>query len=501
MQNNYALISVYNKKNLKFLCKTLTSFNIKIIASGNTKKEINKIGYKCAELSKFTGFKEILNGRVKTLHPKVHASLLYKRSSTQDTNEFKRLNFPNIIYLIVNLYPFKKIIKSTYDIDNIIEMIDIGGTTLLRAAAKNYKYLTPIPDVNYYKTLIQELNKYNGKTSLEFRRFMALKTFKLTADYDTNIFKWFNKSNNKKDNKKIKLKYGENNNQKSFFLKTNLSNIIDNQINGKKIGYNNILDISDGLSCINEFKTPTCVIIKHNNPCGVATDQNIEKSFIKAFNSDPTSAFGGIILFNRKIDKKISKKLFDYFFEAIVAPSFDKKSLDILKNNKKLILIKSSNLPKKIVNNKKSVISGTLFQKFNDSIINHKNIKQVTSKKCSSKLINDLIFALKVAKHVKSNAIVLAHNYQTLGIGAGQMNRYDALKLALSKYKKKFSNKKFVCASDAFFPFLDSIKLLKKNNCEAIVQPHGSINDNKIVDYAKKNKLTLFFSKNRYFKH
>jgi phosphoribosylaminoimidazolecarboxamide formyltransferase/IMP cyclohydrolase len=382
-------------------------------------------------------------------------------------------------------------------------MIDIGGPTLLRSSSKNFGFLTTICNPGDYSKLIKNLDKNNGKTSYEFRKKMAFKVFKNTSYYDSLIYKWLKSTQELKNNnksKKIFLKYGENPNQKSYFIKSSSKSIFDGQIQGNKIGYNNILDISEGLACLTEFKEPTCVIIKHNNPCSVASDTKIKKSFIKAYQADSISAFGGVVLFNRKINKNLSLLLKKYFFEIIVAPDFYKNSIKIFETKKNLILIRSKNINS---NNKefKTVASGILFQNKNNFKITRKSIKLVSSKNANFKTVEDLLFAFKVAKHVKSNAIVLANNKQTVGIGAGQMSRIDSTRLALMKYKDNFLSKTFVCASDAFFPFADNIKLLKKNNCSAIIQPLGSKNDQKIIDFSKQNKIPLYFTKNRVFKH
>ena len=495
-----ALISVYDKSSIKKICNVLNKFNIGIISTGATAKKIVSLGYKCKEISKLTKFKEILNGRVKTLNPKLHASILYKRNSTEHKKTFKKLDFPTIDFVIVNFYPFSKI-SNKENPDNKIDMIDIGGPSMIRSASKNFKYVTTICDKKYYNSFIKELTKNKGFTSLAFRKKMAERNFKLTSEYDLSIFKWFSGEAESKRNKKIKIKYGENPNQNAYYLTNAKSNLFSSQLNGKGLGYNNILDVSEGLNCLDEFSEPTCVIIKHNNPCGVASAVDIKSAYLKAVQSDSVSAFGGVVLVNRKIDKKLAKLIDNKFYEAVIAPKFNILSLEILKSKKKLIIIDSSNL--KITNDKtfKSVNSGTLYQDFNSYKISKAKIKLVSNKKSSNKTLEDLVFAFKVAKHVKSNAIVFARNKQTVGIGAGQMSRLDSTKMAIMKYKETFNHKNFVCASDAFFPFTDNIKKLLKLNCKAIIQPSGSKNDDKIIEYAIKRKAALYFVKNRVFKH
>ena len=495
-----ALISVYDKSSINKICYVLNKFNIGMISTGATAKKIISLGYECKEISNLTKFKEILNGRVKTLNPKIHASILYKRKNPEHEKVFKKLNFPIIDFVIVNFYPFTKI-SDKENQDKKIEMIDIGGPSMIRSASKNFASVTTICDKKYYDPLIKELIKNKGVTSLAFRKKMAKRNFKLTSDYDLSIFQWFNRDNKKKRNNKIKIKYGENPNQKAYYLTNNKSNLIGSQLSGKSLGYNNILDVSEGLICLKEFDEPTCVIVKHNNPCGVASAPNIKNAYLKAVGSDPLSAFGGVVLFNRKIDKDLARLLYNKFYEIISAPKFNILSLKILTSKKKLILIDSSNLRE--TNNKifKSVNSGTLYQDLNSYKITKSEIKLVSKKKPSKKILEDLIFAYKVAKHVKSNAIVFARNKQTVGIGAGQMSRLDSTRMAILKYKDIFDHENFVCASDAFFPFTDNIEKLLKLNCKAIIQPGGSKNDNKVIEYAIKKKTSLYFVKNRVFKH
>ena len=495
-----ALISVYDKSELKKICSVLKKFNIGIISTGDTAKKIISLGYRCKEVSNLTKFKEILDGRVKTLNPKLHASILYKRNNTEHEKTFKKLNFPLIDFVIVNFYPFTKISNKEIP-EKKIEMIDIGGPSMIRSASKNFVSVTTICDKKFYDPLIKELIKNKGVTSLAFRKKMAEKNFKLTSDYDLSIFKWFNSNKIKERNKRIKIKYGENPNQKAYYLTNNKSNLFSSQLSGKSLGYNNILDVSEGLNCLKEFDDPTCVIIKHNNPCGVASASSIKSAYLKAVKSDPVSSFGGVVLVNRKIDRDLARLIYNKFYEVILAPKFNLLSLKILKSKKKLIIIDSSKL--KGTNSKifKTVNSGTLYQDFNSYKISKSEIKLVSKKKPSDKTLEDLIFAYKVAKHVKSNAVVFARNKQTVGIGAGQMSRLDSTRMAILKYKDTFNHKNFVCASDAFFPFTDNLKILLKYNCNGIIQPGGSINDYKIVEYAIKKKVTLYFVKNRVFKH
>ncbi len=495
-----ALISVYDKSSLNKICHALNKFNIGIISTGATAKKIVSLGYKCKEISNLTKFKEILDGRVKTLNPKLHASILFKRHDLKHKKTFEKLSFPIIDFVIVNFYPFTKISNSESS-DKKIEMIDIGGPSMIRSASKNFESVTTICDKKFYDPLIKELIKNKGVTSLAFRKKMAERNFKLTSDYDLSIFKWFAGKKIQKSRNEIKIKYGENPNQKAYYVPNSKVNIFNSQVGGKNIGYNNILDVSEGLDCLGEFSEPTCVIVKHNNPCGIASSENIKKAYLKALQSDPKSSFGGVVLLNRSIDPILAKLINKNFFEIIVSPRLKNETINILKRKKRLIVIDSVGLRKNYRNSKKTVNGGFLNQETNLFKMTKSKMKLVSKIKASKKIIEDLIFAYKICKHVKSNAIVLVNNKQTVGIGAGQMSRLDSTRIAILKYKDFFNGKKFVCASDAFFPFIDNLQQLLKHNCKAIIQPSGSKNDNIIIDYAIKKKTSLYFVKTRVFKH
>ena len=494
----FALVSVYDKSNLRSVCKTLQKYNIGIISTGSTYNKISKLGYKCFEISKLTKTNETLDGRVKTIHPKIYTSILFDRDKKEHIKTFKSSMFPKIDYVIVNLYPFEKFSKKNISQNEIIDMIDIGGPTLLRAASKNFKNVTTICSPIDYKEFCLNLSNNEGVTTLDFRKKMASKTFFLTHEYDKKIFNWLTD----KSNKKINLRYGENPHQKSFLFKTSSKSFFDTKIQGKKISYNNILDINSGLNFLAEFKEPTAVIIKHNNACGMACSKNIKDAFIRAVKTDPKSAFGGIVLLNKRITSETATLISKKFFEVIVAPGFDKKSIKTFQSKKNLILIDSKKIIKKQISDIRSVRGGYLHQTIDTESITKKTFHiKSENKKISIKDYEDVIFAFKIVKHIKSNAIVLVKNKQLLGVGAGQMNRLDASKLAIMKYKENFKTKNYICASDAFFPFADSVKILANNGCKIFVQPGGSINDSIIIDYINKNNLKLLFSKKRVFKH
>ncbi len=500
-KKRFALISTFNKNQLPKICKALKLHNIGIIATNSTAKYIKSHGFVCKKVSDVTRFKEVLDGRVKTLHPVIHASLLHKRDNKMHVREVIKNNYSIIDFVIVNLYPFDQAIKNS-SFEKILEMIDIGGTALIRSACKNFESVTTISNPTYYNDFVNELNYNNGKTTLKFRKQMAINSFYTTSRYDYYIYKWLKNSKSKSIKPEIiNLLYGENPDQKSQLkLTVNKQSILENVISKKPLSYNNILDVSSGIECVREFLEPTCVIIKHNNPCGVSSNANINIAYKNALNADPISAFGGIIIFNRSVNEKIAKDLYKKYIMIICAPDFTKKAELKLKTKKSLILIKT----KKLKLNKydqRSVIGGIISQSKNLKIINKKSIMAINNYRINDKLINDLIFALKVCKHVKSNAIVIANNKTTLGIGGGQMSRIDATKIALSKIKIKKKTKKFIVASDGFFPFNDSVKLLKKNGCNGLAAPSGSKNDNNLIKYVKKNQLNLFFTKERFFKH
>ena len=496
MTSKNALISVYNKSNLKYLCKNLDKHGYKFISTGSTSKKIKSLGYDCKEVSNISKLKEILNGRVKTLNHKIFGSILFKRENKTHKNEFKKLKIPKIDIVVVNFYPFKEFLNYKNE-EKVIEMIDIGGPSLLRASSKNFKYVTPISNVDNYRELIENLNKNKGVTDIDFRKRMAALTFKISSEYDGLISGWLKFKTNKEDISN--LRYGENPHQNSF-IKNNNSPIFNFQISGKKISYNNIVDVESGLKCLKEFTKPSCVIIKHNNPCGVASGNNINLAFNKAYSSDMKSAFGGIVLLNKKVDEKFSKILSRSFFEVIVAKDYDKNALNKLIEKKNLILLKIDKLkiPKK---ESRSTMFGAIYQDVDNTKIDKKLLKLMAYKSVNKKRFEDLIFALKVVKHLKSNSIVLAKDEQTIGIGCGQTNRIDALEIAIKKFKKNSKVRNYVCASDGFFPFLDSLKLLYKNGCKIITQPYGSLNDKININYAKKNKISLYFMKRRLFRH
>jgi phosphoribosylaminoimidazolecarboxamide formyltransferase/IMP cyclohydrolase len=505
-----ALISVSDKKNLKPLLNSLKINKIKIISSGGTYKEIIKLKFKCLEVSEFTNSPEILEGRVKTLHPKIHAGILNKRKNKTHLRDIKNNNFENIDLVIVNFYPFEETLKNTKNHEKIIENIDVGGPTMVRSAAKNYKDVTVITSSDQYEELIEELKKNKGSTSLKFREKLSRIAFTETAYYDSVISDYFNKKNDVIFPKKKIFhsnlietpRYGENPHQKSAIYSENNSMKI-NQIHGKQLSYNNYNDIFAALTISKSLpKNTGTVIVKHANPCGVSINKNHLMSYKLALSCDPISAFGGIVSCNFKISKNIASELSKLFLEVIVANGFEKDALRLLKKKKNLRLIDATNysfnkILRFISSNEEILVQTEDLKKFSN-----KDFKVVSKKKPSSNQMKNLIFAFNICRYVKSNAIVLASNETTAGIGSGQPSRLDSCQIAIDKMKKFIhTNDDVVAASDAFFPFIDGIEKLVQSGVTAVIQPSGSIRDKEIIKFANETNTILVFSKTRHFRH
>ena len=505
-----ALISVSDKKNLKDLLKILTKHKIEIISSGGTYKEIKKLKFKCLEVSEYTGSPEILDGRVKTLHPKIHAGILSKRNNKFHSKDLKDNNFEEIDLVIVNFYPFEKTLEQTNNHLKIIENIDVGGPTMVRAAAKNYNDVTVITSSDQYSELINEIEKNKGSTSIEFREKMSLEAFSETAYYDAVISNYLNKiKNNDFPKKKIiygnlieKLRYGENPHQQAaVYSKT--QNLKLKQIHGKQLSYNNYNDIFSALTISKSLtKNSGTVIVKHANPCGVSIDKDNLKSYKLALACDPVSAFGGIISCNYKVNKTVAMELNNIFLEVIIANGFDLEALKVLKKKKNLRLIDAKSFTMKNLVKFNSGNESFLTQSEDIEKFNNKNFKIVSKKKPSKSQLKNLIFAFNVCRYVKSNAIVLASQEATVGIGSGQPSRLDSCQIAIDKMNKfQNLNEEVVAASDAFFPFVDGIEKLVQSGVTAVIQPSGSIRDKEIIKFANKTNTILVFSETRHFRH
>ena len=505
-----ALISVSDKSYLRPLLNSLKKNNIKIISSGGTYKEIKKLKFKCLEVSEFTNSPEILEGRVKTLHPKIHAGILNKRNNKIHIKDLKNNNFENIDLVIVNFYPFEKTLNNSKNHEKIIENIDVGGPTMVRSAAKNYQDVTVITSSDQYNELIDELNRNKGSTSLEFREKLARIAFTETAYYDSVISDYFNKKNNiifpKRKIFHTNLietpRYGENPHQKSAIYSKNNSLKI-NQIHGKQLSYNNYNDIFSALTISKSLpKNTGTVIVKHANPCGVSINKDNIKSYKLALACDPISAFGGIVSCNFKVNKNLAIELNKLFLEVIISNGFDKEALKLLKKKKNLRLVDATNYSYKeilrlVSSNEEFLVQTEDFNKFSKN-----DFKVVSKKKPNTKQMRNLMFAFNICRYTKSNAIVLARNETTVGIGSGQPSRLDSCQIAINKMKKfMVSNEEVVAASDAFFPFVDGIEKLVQSGVTAVIQPSGSIRDKEIIKFANETGTILVFSKTRHFRH
>ncbi|MDA9598449.1 bifunctional phosphoribosylaminoimidazolecarboxamide formyltransferase/IMP cyclohydrolase [Candidatus Pelagibacter sp.] len=505
-----ALISVSDKKNLKPLLKILKKNKVEIISSGGTFKEIKRLKFKCVEVSEYTNFPEILQGRVKTLHPKIHAGILNKRKSRSHYRDLLKNNFKNIDLVIVNFYPFEETLKKTSNNKKIIENIDIGGPAMVRAAAKNYNDVTVITSNKQYNELINEMIKYKGSTSDNFRKRLSQIAFTETAYYDALISNYFNEINkNHFPQKKIiygnlieKLRYGENPHQESAIYSKNNSLKIK-QLHGKQLSYNNYNDIFAALIISKSLpKNRGTVIIKHANPCGVSILKNNVQSYKSAISCDPISSFGGVVSCNFNINKKLAIELNSTFLEVIIANSFDKDALKLLQKKKNIRLIDASNFILLDSLRFHSVNENILVQSEDKKVFTKKDFKIVSKKKPTKSQLDNLIFAFNVCRYVKSNAIVLAANKTTVGIGSGQPSRLDSCQIAIDKMKKFIAPiTDVVAASDAFFPFVDGIEKLVQSGIKAIVQPAGSIRDKDVIKFANETNTILLFSKTRHFRH
>ena len=505
-----AIISVSDKSNLKLILPTLKKFNIEIISSGGSVKKIMSMKYNCIDVSNYTGFPEMLDGRLKTLHPKIHAGILNIRKNKKHKKDLEKQNFLDIDLVIVDLYPFEKQLKEKIKFQKLIEYIDIGGSALIRAAAKNFNDVTVISNIADYSQLAKELKINKGSTSIKFRKFMSAKAFGLTAYYDSVVSNWFNNQLNIKfpEKKTVhgklleNLRYGENPHQQGSLYETT-DNLGLEKLHGKDLSYNNYNDIYSALSILESLKkNEGIVIIKHANPCGVSTEKDQIRSFKNALICDPVSAFGGVVAINSTISRKLALELNKIFFDIIMSRGFKKDALKILKKRKNIRLIDCSKF--NLTSKKHYLFLGNSFLvQDSNSILLNKKLRIVTKKKPSLNQLNSLKFAFNICKFVKSNAIVLVNNKSTIGIGSGQPSRLDSCKIASNKALNFLPEKiiNSVAASDAFFSFPDGIEELIRVGVKAIIQPGGSINDAKVIETANKAGIVMVFTEIRHFKH
>ena len=502
-----ALISVSDKTNIVEFAKGLEKHGFEVISTGGTYTHLKNNGVSCISIEDVTHFPEILEGRVKTLHPKIHGGLLSKRGNELHNKHVAENNIEYIDLVCVNLYPFEATVKKEgVSEEEIIENIDIGGPSMLRSAAKNFNDVAVVTDINDYEKVLEELEQ--GGITYETRRALAIKVFNTTASYDAAIANYFNKKDKLVPerltlsyNLQDSLRYGENPHQKAYHYvqDNNESYALQNavQLHGKEMSYNNIQDASAALDILAEFDETTCVAVKHMNPCGVATGSSVFEAYSRAYEADPVSIFGGIVAVNGKVDKETAEKMHSIFLEIILATDYDKEALEILTKKKNLRIYKLSEKNNNHEQQIKSVRGGILVQDFNDKLADE--YESVTEKKVDETQQRDIEFGLKVVKHVKSNAIVVVKDGQTLGIGAGQMNRVGSCKIALEQAGEKA--KGAVLASDAFFPMRDSADIAADYGIAAIVQPGGSIRDQESIDACNEKGVAMVFSKIRHFKH
>jgi len=513
-----ALISVSDKTGIVDFAKGLKEFNIEILSTGGTAKLLHDNNIAVCEVSEYTGFPEMLDGRVKTLHPKIHAGLLALREDSKHMETLKEHNIGLIDMVVVNLYPFEKTTqKPGVKIEEVIENIDIGGPSMLRSAAKNQRDVAVICNPASYNQVIEELGKNNGAVSRDLMRDLSIEVFRRTSHYDSAIYDYLNKwasgstpqpSDFPGDyflsfEKMQDLRYGENSHQKAAFYKEKgktqgLINL--RQLQGKDLSFNNILDVNAAFEAVKEFSDPAAVVVKHNNPCGVAEDKALDKAYLAAWRCDSLSAFGGIVALNRKLDFKTAKLITKSgFLECVIAPEIESKARELFKGKKNLRLLQLNDLAPVKESEFKRVSGGMLLQDKDLETLDSNKLKVATKKKPTKIQMQSLIFGWKVAKHVKSNAIVLTAGKKTVGIGAGQMSRVDAVMIAKMKSGKLSRNS--CLASDAFFPKADAVVAAAKAGVKAIIQPGGSISDEEIIKACDKHKISMVFTGMRHFRH
>ncbi len=499
-----ALISVFDKTGLEPIVRQLHQQKALIYSTGGTEDFIKNLGIPVIAVEDVTSYPSILGGRVKTLHPKVFGGILNRQDNPTDAAQMQEFEIPQIDLVIVDLYPFEKTVASGANEADVVEKIDIGGISLIRAAAKNFKDTVIVPSVDEYDLFLKMILDGNGATTLEQRKFLATKAFHVSSHYDSAIFNYFNTEEtifkasvaNGKE-----LRYGENPHQKGFFFGD--FDAIFTKLHGKELSYNNLLDVDAAVNLIAEFKNnaPTFAILKHNNACGIATRATIELAYLDALACDPTSAFGGVLIANSKIDLTTAKEITKLFCEVVIAPSYDDEAVTILqeKKNRIVLVINDVPLPQRQV---RTCLNGLLVQDKNNITDTKSDLKYVTTIEPSNQEIDDLLFASKICKNTKSNTIVLAKNGQLIASGTGQTSRVDALNQAIEKATNfGFDLKGAVMASDAFFPFPDCVAIAHKAGITAVIQPGGSIKDELSIDYCNENKVAMVFTGTRHFKH
>lgn len=498
------LISVFYKTNLDKIVALLKEQDVQIYATGGTYQFIKELDDSVKTIESLTSYPSILGGRVKTLHPKVFGGILGRLQNETDVEEMKQYEIPAFDLVIVDLYPFEETVKKTDDSAQIIEKIDIGGISLIRAGAKNFNEVLIVPDSKYYMEFMELYKNQDGCTTIDDRKQFAKYAFATSSHYDTMIYEWFAKDT-KSDNLNLhieshsELRYGENPHQKAVFY-GNIDEVFE-KLHGKDLSYNNLLDLEAGLNLIREFDEPTFAILKHNNPCGLASRQTVAEAYQAALAGDPVSAFGGVFVCNKNIDIATAQEINKMFFEVIVAPDYEEGVLEVLfsKKNRIVLKLKSNDFPERIY---KSALNGILMQERDNHSETAVDFKTVTNKNIDKQEVEDLIFANKIVKHSRSNAIVLAKNKQLYASGIGQTSRVDALKQAIEKARSfEFDLNGAVMASDAFFPFADCVEIANTAGITTVIQPGGSIKDQDSIDYCNSHDMAMVFTGYRHFKH
>lgn len=499
-----ALISVFSKDGLEPIVRELHKNEVTIYSTGGTETFIKDLGIPVVPVEDITSYPSILGGRVKTLHPKIFGGILNRQNHEGDIQQMKEFEIPQIDLVIVDLYPFEKTVASDASEADIIEKIDIGGISLIRAAAKNFQDTIIVPSVNEYDLFLQMLLETNGSTTLAQRRLLATKAFHVSSHYDGAIFNYFNEADDTlkiSHAEGIELRYGENPHQKGSFF-GNFDQLFK-KLNGKELSYNNLLDVDAAVNLMNEFKgeLPTFAILKHNNACGVAQRNTMKEAYLDAFAGDPTSAFGGVLIANGKIDVATAEEINKLFCEVVIAPSYEEAALEILKEKKNriILILNEIELPKKHV---RTCLNGILVQEKDQVTDNKDHLTTVTKVAPSEKEVDDLLFASKICKHTKSNTIVFVKKGQLFASGTGQTSRVDALRQAIDKANAfGFNLQGAVMASDAFFPFPDCVEIANNAGITAVIQPGGSIKDDLSITYCDENKMAMVFTGIRHFKH
>lgn len=502
---NSALISVFDKSGLAPIIEELNKNGVTIYSTGGTQQFIEEMNVPVNRVEDLTSYPSILGGRVKTLHPKVFGGILNRRDLDEDQAQIAEYDIPEIDLVIVDLYPFEATVASGASHEAIIEKIDIGGISLIRAAAKNYKDVVIIPSQAQYAEFLNMITAQNGETTLEQRISFAKDAFNVSSHYDSMIFNYFNGNNTEVFKQSIQksqtLRYGENPHQKGVFF-GDMDAIFD-KLNGKELSYNNLLDVDAAVNLMEEFKNddPTFAILKHNNACGIATRDSIKRAYVAALAGDPVSAFGGILIANRPIDKETAEEINDLFCEVIIAPGYYDDALEILISKKNRIILKRKEieLPKMQF---RTILNGVLMQDKDLITETAADLKLITVAQPTAQEVEDMIFANKIVKHTKSNTIVLAKGKQLLASGTGQTSRVDALRQAIHKAQSfEFDLKGAVMSSDAFFPFPDCVEIANEAGITAVIQPGGSIKDQASIDYCNEHNMSMVFTGNRHFKH